>query len=454
MSETSTLVDWQPKDQEEVNLKETINQLFNVASEKAIVQVPVVGADNKATEETKPQFILKTRGYYDVKAYVAAGMLFPKVKEDFYKLHPKDQMKRLTEVDTEIYEETATAMVDVQNSCQNFNDQHMAKWLLVANGTIEYCQFAIDLLSGFEQGSFRALLDVLLDPKYSTLESQNAQEFQDAAQAANSIFTELSRNARDKATETNALIQDLEAFLGDTVANKTKIDFLKKQYITGPVTVGHSDVIKKGLDGNDQQPYSQYLQTSLDNLRKEIVDAVNQYNAAFDEWKHYTVVAATAVTYAWIPIYGWIAGGTVMGVYTDRARKAHERYETEKKKALEKKAEEGPLVNLIEDVSRLTSQQTAISTLMQSAIDALKEIRSLFLDQARNYGLAASQMGFANGRVRDSFFMRKTYMVQSVDRAVKNWQQVQDLAREFLESADLHTEGIAPGVTPPAIPGQ
>jgi hypothetical protein len=167
--------------------------------------------------------------------------------------------------------------------------------------------------------------------------------------------------------------------------------------------------------------------------------------------KYNTTVAATAATYIWIPIAGWIAGGTTMGMFTARAVTAHDDYEKHKKYAQDKQKEEAPLAKLLEDVRMLVSQQESIAAKMQAAIGALKEIRSLFLSQSKNYGLAASMMGLANAKVNTSLFMRKAFLQNSVNAAVKNWQKVADLAQEFLDTADdVKRTGITPSVTPPS----
>lgn len=50
------------------------------------------------------------------------------------------------------------------------------------------------------------------------------------------------------------------------------------------------------------------LRTELDELSKKMPERQAQYH-------HYVTVAATTVTYAWIPFFGWIAGGAVAGTY-------------------------------------------------------------------------------------------------------------------------------------------
>ena len=140
-----------------------------------------------------------------------------------------------------------------------------------------------------------------------------------------------------------------------------------------------------------------------------------------------------------------------MGVYTAKAVAAHDDYEEHKNYAQDNQKEEAPLAKLLEDVRMLVSQQKSIAAKMQAAIGALKEIRSLFLSQSKNYGLAASMMGLANGKVNASLSMRKAFLQNSVNAAVKNWQKVADLTQEFLDTADdVKRTGITPSVTPPS----
>jgi hypothetical protein len=40
----------------------------------------------------------------DIKAYIAAGLAFPESVEAFQTLHPKENLKKLVELDATIYE--------------------------------------------------------------------------------------------------------------------------------------------------------------------------------------------------------------------------------------------------------------------------------------------------------------------------------------------------------------
>ncbi|KAF1940055.1 hypothetical protein EJ02DRAFT_513372 [Clathrospora elynae] len=340
--------------------------------------------------------------------------------------------------------ETCNTMVEIQNSCQKFNNNYMANWLLVTNQTIQYCQYAIELLTGFGESSLKAQWGTLLDKKYATEASQNNVAFQDAAQASNAILLELSTVAKEKATEVDKLIVELQAtmeFLGDTIANEARIQFLRQQYHDGPVTIGKTKIPSMGADGQPQKPYAFWLQSELETLRANITAAFKEYNDTFDDW---ALVATTAVTYMWVPVFGFIAGSVVMGIHADKARRAHNLYEEQKAHAEKLVADEAPLVKLPVDIRMLGSQHEDMATRMHSAIAALNEIKQLFLAQSLNFGLVASMMGLAKGKVQASLFLQ-----QSVDKAVKNWQEVSELAKEFLATADVKTAGITPDVKPP-----
>jgi hypothetical protein len=102
-------------------------------------------------------------------------------------------------------------MVAIHKSCENFNKESMANWFLVANQTIQYCEYAIQLLSGFGESSLGAQLKIVLDNKYSTPESQNDPDFQNAALVCNAILLELSMNAKEKAAVVDQQVKKLEA---------------------------------------------------------------------------------------------------------------------------------------------------------------------------------------------------------------------------------------------------
>jgi hypothetical protein len=65
----SILDGWKTQDQDpdDKALKNTINELFVAPANGVIPEVAITGVDNKPSTEKKPEFILKTRGYYGTR---------------------------------------------------------------------------------------------------------------------------------------------------------------------------------------------------------------------------------------------------------------------------------------------------------------------------------------------------------------------------------------------------
>ena len=64
-TQESLLDGWKTQDQDpDDKAFKTIDELFVSPANGVIPSVPVTGTDNKLTKETKPEFFLKTRGYY------------------------------------------------------------------------------------------------------------------------------------------------------------------------------------------------------------------------------------------------------------------------------------------------------------------------------------------------------------------------------------------------------
>jgi len=88
-------------------------------------------------------------------------------------------------------------------------------------------------------------------------------------------------------------------------------------------------------------------------LRDELALLVAKLPAKQEKYHRYVTVAATTVTYAWIPLFGWIVGGTVAGTYGRAA-------------VLEKEGIDWDVGRIANITKNLTAQDHQITILMRA----------------------------------------------------------------------------------------
>ncbi|KAL7755709.1 hypothetical protein ACKLNR_014236 [Fusarium oxysporum f. sp. zingiberi] len=424
------------------NVGDALVKAFSNSTGNLIKQVNVTDDKGTTTGQKKPRFIIQSHGYLDIKAYVAAGLAFPKDAATFEGLHPKNGLKQLNDLDVNIYQQTENAMVDVYSSCNDFNTNSLPNFRTITNETITVAQLAIENLTGLGEGSFQAMLDILTSDKYSQPGSEDSEEFQGAAQAASDILYDMSKTANEKANK----IQNLA---GSITSYGNKIENIKAQ-VDEVVTKFQGKPAKDGSAATDG--YMSKLNTELKDARKALQDAVDAANTAKTEYDHDKTVAKTSVSYIWIPIAGWIAGTTVLITYNRKAEAAWKEYQKQLGLQADDKKEIASLEAVISAVNLLSQQNKTMSNQIAKAKVALTEIQKTFEEMGRDLERAAEMMGAAKGYVRKSLFARKTIIKARVNSAVQDYKDTIAAAQELLATdSNIQTSGITPDVDPPKI---
>ncbi|MDM0058985.1 hypothetical protein [Variovorax fucosicus] len=88
-------------------------------------------------------------------------------------------------------------------------------------------------------------------------------------------------------------------------------------------------------------------------LRDELAALVAKLPGKQEKYHHYVTVAATTVTYAWIPLFGWLAGGAVAGTYGRAA-------------VLEKEEIDKDVGRIATITANLTTQEHQLAILMRA----------------------------------------------------------------------------------------
>ncbi|KAF5011961.1 hypothetical protein FDECE_1967 [Fusarium decemcellulare] len=398
--------------------------------------VNVTDDSGTPTGQTKARFIIQSKGYFDIKAYIGAGMTFPKDAATFEALHPKDALKALTDLDPDIYAQTEDAMLAVYGSCDDFNTNALPNFRSITNETIDLSNIAISQLTGLGPGSFQGMLDILTSDKYSQPGSENTDEFQGATSGAQQILFDLSQTAKSKAKKIETLAQSITTY-------GTKIKNLQAQVET---------VVSKFKGVNNSGGYIDKLNTELKTDRAALQTAANAATSAKADYDHDNTVAQNAVAYIWIPFYGWIAGTTVILTYQNKAKEAWARYQTQLGKEADDNKQIAALEAVIAAVNLLSNQNQTMVDQIGRAQNALSEIQKAFETMSQDLDVASSMMGSAKGFVRASLFERKVLIQSRVQNAVQKYQDTANAAQELLDTdSNIQTSGITPNVAAPKV---
>jgi hypothetical protein len=109
---------WNPTSHDEIESKKAFNDLSHSADK---VVIP-------SSDPAQPnRFILRSKGYFDLQAYVLSGKDFPTSYATFDAKIPKTTFKKLSAFDPEIYDKTRDTMVAVGSNCLDYHQNHLAK---------------------------------------------------------------------------------------------------------------------------------------------------------------------------------------------------------------------------------------------------------------------------------------------------------------------------------------
>ncbi|KAL7624612.1 hypothetical protein AAE478_006179 [Parahypoxylon ruwenzoriense] len=400
-------VQWDPVTDAEKAVKEAFSKL-NDSNDKVVVP----GSQGKPN-----RFVLHTKGYYDLRAYVLTGKDFPKSTTEFQTKMPKTAFQKLTEIDSDIYDKTRDVMVSVGSTCSDYHQNHLAKLVTAASAAANYSDNTVSLLEEAEDINLKHQLNVLLDPKYKT-EADQDQAFKDAREGAQMTLSMLKDDALNKEGETKEILQSLITFKENTMKHLNDVKFLIKQYKTGPVTNA----------SNMKKPYLQYLneklQADIDNFNRTVKEANDKYNA----WEEATGIA---VGLAFTGIIGWIVMG-VKAAEASNLRKAYDNLMEQVRKLTQDRQEEATLITF---VTQLVNAYTDIDGKMSAAIDAIAELAGLFNEQAGCYDkIAVSLGGMWTGTTSDSAVNRKAYINYNMKKAIEKLKELKELADEFAKT--------------------
>ncbi|KAF2224082.1 hypothetical protein BDZ85DRAFT_280695 [Elsinoe ampelina] len=413
MSATTT-ISWVPTTVEDQELQDAVITL-NASNDRALVDTPAGANDPK-------QFILHSKGYYDLQAYVMSGKTFPQNDAAFTALMPRDSFTKLTTIDSTIYDKTKDTMVAIGSTCQDFHTNHLAKLVNAGSIAQTYSESTIELLADAKDLNLRYQLDILMDSKYAVASAQD-QAFKEAREGATMVLNMLSGQAKQNSDDIREIVKVLLVFKDNTIQNVSGVDYLIKQYQTGPVE----------NSSDEKTPYLEYLNADLKAKTDQFEAAVRNAAGTYSQWQEAT---GAAVGFVFAGIFGWIA----MIYYSVHAANLRAAYNTlqEQIKTLEQdRREETALIN---NVRMLITQFDNIEDKMKEAIKAMTELALLFDEQAASYTRIAGYLdGMKTGASAAEYRNRKVFIQYNLDQAITKLRQLGKLAKEFKETIITQT---------------
>ncbi|KIL85162.1 hypothetical protein FAVG1_11591 [Fusarium avenaceum] len=351
-------VTWNPISHDEIESKKAFDDLSR-STDKVVLP---------SAEPTQPnRFILRSKGYFDLQAYVLSGKEFPTSYPAFDAKIPKSTFKKLSEFDSDIYQKTRDTMVAVGSTCLDYHKNHLAKLVTAGQAAIQYSDNTVELLETADGVNLRHNLDIIMDEKYTSSDKFD-DAYRDAKEAAKMTLSMLRDDAKEKQNKTDQITQTLIRFKEETLKNQPNVKFLIKQYKTGPVE----------NKSNKKTPYLTFLNKdladSLVNFNNMVKDAQNKYA----DWEKNTAIA---IGTCWFGPIGWI----VMGVHAAKAaglRQAYDNLQTQIARLQQDRKEE---TDLIAFVNQLIAQCTDVDQKMADAITAMTELSLLFSNQSDCY---------------------------------------------------------------------
>lgn len=296
-------------------------------------------------------------------------------------------------------------------------------------------------------------------PHLATLGSDLVRPAQQAAQLAGSWMgstqdqaLQLAKNIRDYGNQVKAQYPEIIAKLTELVDAGTRnqarsficgiLASLKKR---AQVSGAQATSLVSAIGELDQTasalaPVFADLKTTYDkklgeqgqhiqDLRKELAARQASLKAHNDEYNHYVVVAATTPTYAWVPFVGWIAAGTVAGVYGKKAADAKKAAEADAERISQICAE---IDKDQADLSRLDEASNglgSVSSNLQSIIPVVQGIEG-------EWHAIASDLDNVVQQVEDAQDEQQVEMLKlSFQSADDEWAQLAVEADGFLKNA-------------------
>ncbi|KAK6532492.1 hypothetical protein TWF281_006681 [Arthrobotrys megalospora] len=382
--------EWQPspEDTHMVNLQKGLDGL-TTASKSSVVQVP---ASSGTTAVDK--FVLDSKAYHDLHAYVLTGKGFPKDTNIFDNSLPRSGFSRIEAFDSDIYNKTQTTIMGIGQTCYWFTNSDLYKIIAVAGDSAAYASSAIRYLETQNELDLRQYFAILMHPRYAN-PSNRDDEFFMARQASESILITLHKQAESIKERVDTVVRALVSFRDATRQYHENILYLFQQYRDGPV---------KRNSRNMTKPFLFYLQ---EDLQSNIVKLQGELTLSDDKHKDSISYTSAACTTWTTGIFGIVA----TSVEADKAASLKNEIKNLDEKIENLKSSNPAEANLLQNINVLLFQCTDIFKKMDAAISAASNLATCFAQHADGYQLIRSSLkGLSDGLTLDNAVLRQRFV--------------------------------------------
>ncbi|GIJ91229.1 hypothetical protein Asppvi_010194 [Aspergillus pseudoviridinutans] len=347
--------------------------------------------------------------FYAIQAYVWCGMLYPDNDADFRKKLPESRFKPLEKVVPKIYEDTKDALVSVSDSCHRFSKGPMEPVLK------KYATNAKTSL-GAEDG-LGAQLKTLTSDKYKGKDSID-DDFEAAKELAKERLEELRREAKEKETQSDTLRQQLQNFLNETEANKTRVTSLDEKYLS-PVTDSSGKQYKNAMV---------YLNKELEDLQQKLKDAREEAQKISDDFKDRGDPKGWKF---WVTALGGPGAGLDLYLKLKDFKDALDKWAT-------KNQEVADVQQCQTTVTALKAQIDELVIRMAKAVEGIRTIQDTFrhLGESLDPVIKAIEK-IEKGTSSPLAAIRKSNINHGIKEAVNKYDEIIKEAEEFAKAAQI-----------------
>lgn len=243
----------------------------------------VIGANSQFIDLDSDEFLLQQEEWYTIQAYVEEALRLPITETSMINAFAIPSNVSFT-----TFQALLEEYVEVNATADSWNRTIYPSMVSLA---LELSNYA-DIHSLF----IAPLLDSLVSMKSAAL-INDLSTAETHRQTAIALLNILKSYSETRQADTATAESDLLNFAADIALQSGQLDTLRTTH-------------------------AEYLLDDGSDLKRQIAEIqarVTQLNAEYDK---YVTIAATTVTYAWVPVYGILAAVPVAAVYGDKAEKA------------------------------------------------------------------------------------------------------------------------------------
>ncbi|KAK5049513.1 hypothetical protein LTR84_004442 [Exophiala bonariae] len=400
--------DWAPTSDEEKSLKDAITAL-----QTSIVSVAKTGDQADAGS----RFVLNSKDFYDVRAYIMSGKELPSADYEFDSRFGGNSFGDIVNFDNEIYSLTRKTMVEVGTTCQEYYNNQLSRLINALSPAIQYAENTTENLYRAEQINLKHQFGILLQDKYKSRADQDG-EFNEAREAGLMTCEMVKEDASNKKREIDDIRATLISLKSKTQAFQPDVQKVIKQFKAGPAE----------NSSNDQAAKRPYLDRLDAKYNTKLSETKKQLEGVRIKSSDLNTKPGMAVGLAQWPGLGWIPLDIAR---TDSLKSAYNELEGV---INEGERENNERTRLATNVSMLIEQSSDIDGKLSNLITALGKLSDFFGTQVTCVQKIDSYLNRVSGNP-DSASNRRDFVLNGLTKTADLLQELKKTAEEFQRNA-------------------